>query len=200
MLTDWILACLHHVAVFSLAATLAAELALISVDLSARSIRRLAAIDIWYGLIAGAVIAFGVMRVVWGAKGYEYYLANHVFWTKMALFVAVGLLSIGPTLRYGAWRRKLSTEAAFLPPQAEVARVRTFLWLEAALFLCTRSPPPRWREGTESEFRKPKRNRLARFAGRRDFPGASPHFFSKSGRRALVSCSARSRRHFAMRA
>jgi putative membrane protein len=136
MLTDWILACLHHIAIFSLAATLAAELALISLDLSAQSIRRLATIDLWYGILAGLVIVFGVMRVIWGAKGYEYYLVNHVFWTKMALFLAVGLLSILPALRYLAWGRKLDTEPAFLPPAAEVARVRSFLWLEAAAFLC----------------------------------------------------------------
>ena len=136
MFTDWILACLHHVAVFSLAAVIAAELALISVEISATSIRRLAAIDLWYGILAGAVIVFGVMRVIWGAKGYEYYVANHIFWTKMALFLALGLLSILPTLRYLEWGRKLRTEPAFLPQAAEIARVRMFLWLEAALFLC----------------------------------------------------------------
>jgi putative membrane protein len=136
MFTDWILACLHHVAVFSLAAVLAAELALMSVALSAQSIRRLAAIDLWYGILAGAVIVFGVMRVIWGAKGYEYYLANHIFWTKMALFLGVGLLSIPPTLRYLAWRRGVTAEAGFLPPTADVARVRMLLWLEAGLFLC----------------------------------------------------------------
>jgi hypothetical protein len=32
MFTDWILACPHHVAVFSLAAVLAAELALLASD------------------------------------------------------------------------------------------------------------------------------------------------------------------------
>jgi putative membrane protein len=136
MFTDWVLACLHHVAVFSLAAVVAAELALISVEISATSIRRLAAIDLWYGILAGAVIVFGVCRLIWGAKGYEYYLANHIFWTKMALFLAVGLLSIAPTLRYIAWGRKLRAEPAFVPEAAEVARVRTFVWLEAALFLC----------------------------------------------------------------
>jgi putative membrane protein len=136
MFTDWILACLHHVAIFSLAAVLAAELALISVGLSAQSIRRLATLDLWYGILAGLVIVFGVMRLIWGAKGYEYYLANHVFWTKMTLFLAVGLLSIPPTLRYLAWGRALKTNAAFAPPVAEVARVRTILWLEAGLFLC----------------------------------------------------------------
>jgi putative membrane protein len=136
MLTDWILACLHHLAVFSLAAVIAAELALMSVDLSAKSIRRVAAIDIWYGALAGAAIVFGVARVIWGAKGYEYYIANHVFWTKMALFLAVGLLSIAPTLRYFAWGRSLKADPAFLPPAVEAARVRTYLWIEVALFLC----------------------------------------------------------------
>ena len=88
MFTDWILACLHHVAVFSLASVLAAELALINLELRAQSIRRIVAIDLWYGIIAGAVVVFGVIRVIWGAKGYQYYVANSVFWMKMALFVA----------------------------------------------------------------------------------------------------------------
>jgi putative membrane protein len=136
MFTDWILACLHHVAVFSLAAVLAAELALISIELRAQSIKRIVAIDLWYGIIAGAVVVFGVSRLIWGAKGYEYYIANSIFWTKMALFVAVGLLSIPPTLRYLAWGRGLKADAAFLPPAAEVGRVRIYLWVEAGLFLC----------------------------------------------------------------
>jgi putative membrane protein len=136
MFTDWILACLHHIAVFSLAAVLAAELALMSLELRAQSIQRLVAIDLWYGIIAGAVVVFGVIRVIWGAKGYGYYIANHVFWTKMALFLAVGLLSIVPTLRYYSWDHGLKANAAFLPPAAEVARVRMYLRLEAGLFLC----------------------------------------------------------------
>jgi putative membrane protein len=136
MFTDWILACLHHLAIFSLAAALAAELALINLEVRAKTIERIVAIDLWYGIIAGAVVLFGVMRVIWGAKGYEYYLANYIFWAKMALFVAVGLLSIAPTLRYFAWGRGLKDSASFLPPDAEVGRVRMYLWLEAGLFLC----------------------------------------------------------------
>ena len=133
MFTDWILACLHHVAVFSLAAVLAAELALISIEVRAQAIRRIVAIDLWYGIIAGAVVVFGVTRVIWGAKGYEYYIANHIFWTKMALFVAVGLLSIAPTLQYLARSRGLQANGSFLPPAAEVARVKMYLWLEAGV-------------------------------------------------------------------
>jgi putative membrane protein len=136
MVTDWVLACLHHLAIFSLAFVLAAEVALMSVELTAVSMQRLARIDLWYGIFAAAVILFGVCRVVWGAKGYEYYLANHIFWTKMALFLAVGLLSIPPTLRYLAWGRSLKTNPGFMPVPGEAARVRTFLWVEVGLFLC----------------------------------------------------------------
>jgi putative membrane protein len=136
LFTDWILACLHHVAVFSLAAVIAAEIALMSGDITVRSVRLLGRVDIWYGALAAAVVVFGVARVIWGAKGYEYYLANHIFWTKMALFLAVGLLSIPPTLRYFAWGRSLKADPTFLPPRGETAKVRTYLWIEAALFLC----------------------------------------------------------------
>jgi putative membrane protein len=135
MFTDWALASLHHLAIFTLAATIAAELAILMGIIDAKAIVRLAAIDAGYGAAAAAVVIFGVARVIWGAKGYEYYLANHIFWTKMALFLIVGLLSIRPTFRYLAWRRQLRANAAFAPATAEVARMRAYLWAEAAFFL-----------------------------------------------------------------
>lgn len=81
------------------------------------------------------MIIVGVARVIWGAKGYDYYLVNHFFWTKMALFLIVGLLSIPPTIRYLAWRRRLRADADFRPALEAIARVRTYLWAEAAFFL-----------------------------------------------------------------
>jgi len=135
MLTDWALASLHHLAVFTLAAVLAAELAILTIDINAKAIGRLARIDMAYGVSAAIVVIVGVARVIWGAKGYEYYVANHIFWTKMALFLVVGLLSIPPTLRYLAWSRRSRTDATFRPAAPEVARMRTYLWVEAAFFL-----------------------------------------------------------------
>jgi putative membrane protein len=135
MFIDWALASLHHLAIFTLAATIAAELAILMGIIDGKAIVRLATIDAGYGAAATAVVIFGVARVIWGAKGYEYYLANHIFWTKMALFLIVGLLSIRPTFRYLAWRRQLRANAAFAPATAEVARMRAYLWAEAAFFL-----------------------------------------------------------------
>ncbi len=135
MLTDWALATLHHLAIFVLAATLAAELAMVTSDVEAGALARLATVDLGYGIMAAIVLIVGVARVVYGAKGQEYYIGNHFFWTKMALFVVVGLLSIPPTLHYRAWYRQWLADATFRPPVAEIARLRAYLWAEAAFFL-----------------------------------------------------------------
>src|ERR1700684_2123182 len=78
MFTDWAPPSLHHLAIFTLASTIAAELAILMGIMDAKSIVRLTAIDAGYGAAAVAVVIFGVCRVIWGAKGYEYYLANHI--------------------------------------------------------------------------------------------------------------------------
>ncbi len=135
MFADWVLASLHHLAVFTLAAILAAELAILTLDIDAKGIARLVRIDAAYGVSAAIVVLVGVARVIWGAKGYEYYIANHIFWTKMALFLVVGLLSIPPTLRYFAWGRQARANGAFRPEVSEIARMRRYLRAEGVFFL-----------------------------------------------------------------
>jgi putative membrane protein len=134
MFLDWILASAHHLAIFTLAGILAFELALTAGDVDASVVARLARIDAWYGIVAAVVIAVGVARVFLGAKGASYYAGNSFFWTKMALFAAVGALSALPTLRYLKWRRALGADARFAPPAAELRIVRLALWGEVALF------------------------------------------------------------------
>jgi len=136
VLTDFILASLHHIAAFSLAAIIAAEFILIGTEMNAKTQNRLRRIDRHYGAIAALVIVIGVARVIWGAKGAEYYLANHVFWTKMLLFAIVGVLSVWPTLRFIAWGKQSSADPTFRPDGAEVSRVRRYLLIEGAVFLC----------------------------------------------------------------
>jgi putative membrane protein len=134
MLVDWALASLHHLAVFSLAAILAGEIAMTAGTLDDRTILRLARIDSWYGLMAGLALAAGVARVFLGAKGADYYLVNAFFWIKMALFVAVGLLSVMPTFTLIAWRRGVRADASFRPAHHSVAALRRALYVEACLF------------------------------------------------------------------
>lgn len=65
-------------------------------------------------------------------KGPNFYLCNHVFWTKMALFVIIGLLSIYPTIRYIKWNPTLAEGKSPEIPDAEFKNIRLLLWLEMA--------------------------------------------------------------------
>ncbi|MGO9419269.1 DUF2214 family protein [Roseiarcus sp.] len=134
MFLDWLLASFHHLAVFSLAAILAAELALTAAVLDDRAILRLARIDAWFGVMAAIALAAGLARVFLDAKGVDYYEANVFFWIKMALFVTIAVISVAPTFSFIVWRRELRETPAFRPPAGEVARLRRALYLEAALF------------------------------------------------------------------
>jgi len=134
MLLDFVLASLHHLAVFTLAAILAFELALTAGAIDAATITRLARIDAWYGAVAALALAAGRARVFLGAKGPEYYAGNGLFWTKMALFAAVASLSVLPTLRYVVWRRASRADESYRPDPGAVRAVRRVLWSEVALF------------------------------------------------------------------
>lgn len=131
---DWLLASLHHLAVFSLAAILAFEIALTGQIPDARAIARLARVDAWYGGMAAVALAAGLLRIFLGAKGADYYLVNSLFWIKMALFAGLGAVSVLPTIRYIVWRRASRADDAFMPAADEVAAVRRWLWIEAGLF------------------------------------------------------------------
>jgi len=133
--TDLVLAILHHLLVFSLAGIIAAEFVLVRNEMTAATVRRLAGIDRHYGLVATLVVVVGAARVYWGLKGWEFYVYNWAFWAKMAAFLAVGLLSIRPTVRFLAWNRQARADADWRVPEAELASVRSAIGAEAAIFL-----------------------------------------------------------------
>lgn len=133
-MTDLVLTIAHHLLVFSLAAILAAELAMIRPGLSGAGLKRVGVLDLHYGAVATAVLAVGFARVYWGAKGPEAFLGNWAFWSKIAAFAVVGLLSAPPTLRILQWRKRARSEPDFALSVADVAAVRPFMLAEVAVF------------------------------------------------------------------
>src|ERR1700686_5037119 len=64
-------------------------------------LRRLLAADAVWGIAAGLWLATGLFRAFGGLeKGTQFYLQNPLFWTKMALFVAVIVLEIWPMVTF----------------------------------------------------------------------------------------------------
>lgn len=130
---DLLLAVAHHLAVFGLVALLAMEA--IALRGPAIDTARLARLDARFGGAAGLALFIGVLRIIWGGKGWGFYDSNPFFWAKIGLFAAIGLLSIGPTVLIIRWRRAAASDAAFAPPAAELKRARTWVGLEALLLV-----------------------------------------------------------------
>ena len=135
MPTDLLLAIAHHLLIFTIAAILAIEFAMIRPGIDPKQIKRVAKFDLGYGIAAGLLVVVGFSRVYYGIKGPDFYLQNPVFWAKIAVFAIVGLLSILPTLRLLAWRRMAEGDLAFVPPAGEMAMVRRFLTMEVHVFV-----------------------------------------------------------------
>jgi putative membrane protein len=74
-----------------------------------RTLRQVFLMDSLWGLAAVLWISTGVWRLLGGLeKGTGYYLQNHVFMTKMALFGLVLLLEIRPMITLIRWRLMVS--------------------------------------------------------------------------------------------
>lgn len=133
-MTDLVLAIVHHLLAFALLAILVTEREMLRPALTAVDVKRLALVDAHYGAVAALLIAAGVTRVFLGVKGAVYYAENPWFWAKMAGFAAVGLLSIGPTMRILGWRRAARADPAALPTPDAIAGVRRLVMAQLLLF------------------------------------------------------------------
>jgi putative membrane protein len=132
---DLILASAHHLAVFSLVGLFAAEFAMLRPGLAGSRISQLARIDAAYGAVAGLVIVIGIIRVIFGAAGWQYYVSNQMFWAKMGAFLIMGLLTIPPTMAMRRWAKAAQSESGYQPPASEISANRRYIHLQAAVLL-----------------------------------------------------------------
>lgn len=130
MLNSGIMAFLHHLAAFTLAACLFYELVAFHKDLTVPEARRIQRADLIYGISAGLILLFGLLRVFFFEKGSAFYAISPFFWVKMAAFAGVAMLSIYPTIRFLNWNQALKENKAPEISQAEFSRIRRLFWLE----------------------------------------------------------------------
>jgi len=73
--------------------------------LDSEGLRRLFAADAVWGFAAALWLVTGLLRAFAGLeKGTAFYLASHLFWLKMALFVTIVVLEIRPMVTLMRWR------------------------------------------------------------------------------------------------
>ena len=98
-------------------------------------VRLLGTVDLGYFLALIGSLATGLARVRLEGQETAYYLANRLFWLKIALFIAIGLIALFPTRQYIRWNREARMAPAFAPLTQELERVRGSIALQMGLML-----------------------------------------------------------------
>jgi putative membrane protein len=127
------IAYLHFVSVFLVAAFLVTEFFLCTRDLQPAQVKALARVDLYYLIAAAAVLVSGALRMFAVGKGAGFYLNNPVFYIKLAVFLAVGLVSILPTLQFMRWNRALESVQKADPRERDIGSTRRYIALELLL-------------------------------------------------------------------
>lgn len=133
LLGQAIVAYAHYLSIGVTLALLMSEFALFRREMNAATVTLLPKLDLSYLVAVIAIIATGLLRVFIFEKGAAYYGANYIFWIKMALFVAVGLLSLPPTFAFLA-NRKRAAGGPLTLDEASYRRIRRFIHAELGVF------------------------------------------------------------------
>lgn len=82
--------------------------------------------DIVYGLAALALLGSGILRVLYFGQGSAFYTENPLFWWKVGTYLAVGGLSLYPTITYILWAIPLRKGEL---PQVSEALAKRLGWI-----------------------------------------------------------------------
>jgi putative membrane protein len=132
MALRWFLASIHLLALgIGLGAVWVRARALAG-RLDADGLRRTFAADAWWGVAALLWISTGLWRL-FGAteKGTDFYLVNHVFWTKMVLLLGILAMEVRPMVTLTRWREAVAAGVA--PDTASAGRLARVSRVQAVL-------------------------------------------------------------------
>lgn len=133
MWLDAILAFLHYTAIFMLFGFLVAGAMLFRATLDGKTIRLLGRLDLWYFGSAIAALVTGFLRLVFGARGPDFYLNAWPIYAKVGLFLVIAVVSVTPTLTFIKWRRALDHDPNWQVPEGERQRMRRLVMVQLHL-------------------------------------------------------------------
>jgi len=98
-------------------------------------VRLLGQVDMGYQLALIGSLATGLARALYYGQDVAYYLANRLFWLKIAIFFTIVVVAIAPTLQYIRWNREARSAPTFTPLERDVERARASIALGLGLWL-----------------------------------------------------------------
>ena len=128
-MTESVLASLHIVAILGLVVFASSQAALCRVEwMNAAVVRRLRRLD---GIFWGAwllLLLTGAARVLWGIKGWQWYVGQPWFHVKMTLIVVAIALALRPSVTMRRWAHTLAANGT-LPTAQAIHSVRRTIML-----------------------------------------------------------------------
>lgn len=134
MPSDLTLTIFHHLAAFGIMAVLAMQWTHLRGEATLLAVKKLTRLNVIYWIMVVVVLAAGLMRAIYGDKGWEFYQRNPAFHAKLGIFFLIGVMAILPTMRVMRWRRA-SAIAGWQVPLNQWRGVRICVALEFHLYL-----------------------------------------------------------------
>jgi putative membrane protein len=134
VLTNAAVAYGHELSFMLCFAALLLERFLIQPDPDRRTAILMVIVDVIYGIAALGLLLSGIARVLHFGQGTAFYTENPLFWTKVGAYLAVGALSLYPTITYILWAIPLRKGELPKVSQALASRLRWILNIELVGF------------------------------------------------------------------
>ncbi|MCS5692772.1 DUF2214 family protein [Cyanobium sp. FGCU-6] len=124
----------HYLSFMVCFGALVLERRLIRADPSREDATLMVITDVVYGIAALALLLSGIARVLHFGQGSAFYTENPLFWVKVGTYVAVGALSLYPTITYILWAIPLRKGELPQVSEALAGRLRWILNIELVGF------------------------------------------------------------------
>ena len=124
----------HYLSFMLCFGALLLERFLIRADPDRRTAITMVVVDVVYGIAALTLLLSGIARVLHFGQGSDFYTANPLFWWKVGTYLAVGALSLYPTITYILWAIPLRKGELPKVTEALAGRLRLVLTVELAGF------------------------------------------------------------------
>jgi putative membrane protein len=124
----------HYLSFMLCFGALLLERFLIRPDPDRRTATTMVIVDVVYGIAALALLLSGIARVLHFGQGSSFYTENPLFWWKVGTYLAVGALSLYPTITYILWAIPLRKGELPKVSEALAGRLRLILTVELVGF------------------------------------------------------------------
>jgi putative membrane protein len=113
---------IHFIGILFLSATLFFEYILVKEKMSNDVFKKVAKIDMYYGLSALVVLVSGLTLWFFVGKEVAVYTQNYLFHIKLTVFIIMGLLSVYPTIFF--FKNRKTKEKQIIVPSSIVTLVK----------------------------------------------------------------------------